>query len=183
MIIPLQVTFRDFDATPAIEAYVEKKAAKLDRFFDRITSCRVVLEAPHRHHRHGRRYHVRIDLTVPGEELVVERNPDNPIHEDLYACIDDAFDDAERRLEDYARLLRRDVKPHEHKPRARVAKLFPAEGYGFLETPEGDEVYFHRNSVRHREFERLEVDDEVTYAAEDGDKGPQASMVERHPPR
>jgi ribosomal subunit interface protein len=110
---PVQITFRDLPASDAVRAYVMRHATKLDRFFDGIVACHVVLEAPHRHHQHGKRYHVRIGMLVPLRELVVSRNPAaNPRHEDLYAAIDDAFDDAERLLEDYARRLHERRSPH-----------------------------------------------------------------------
>ncbi len=103
----LQITFRDITHSDAVEAHVRKRAAKLETLFERVQSCRVVVEAPHRRHAHGRRYHVRIDVTVPRQELVVSRNPpDNEKHEDMHAAIDDAFDDAERIVEEYARKLR-----------------------------------------------------------------------------
>jgi ribosomal subunit interface protein len=149
MRLPLQLTFRDLETSPAIEEYARKRAAKLDDFFDGIMRCHVVVEAPHRHQKQGRHYHVRIDLTVPSEEIVVGRNPDNVMHEDVYACIDSAFDDAQRALSDYARRRRFDVKQHEPTRHGRVVKLFSYEGYGFLQAPGGDDVYFHQNAVLH----------------------------------
>ncbi len=126
MQLPLQVTFRDIPPSRAIADYVRQKAAKLDTFFDRIMACRVVVEAPHRHHQHGKRYHVRIDLTVPGDELVVGRNPSqNLTHEDPYACVDDAFDDAQRQLQDFARRRRGDVKAHSRAGSGSVASSIP----------------------------------------------------------
>lgn len=173
MQLPLQVTLRDISPSEAIEAYIRERAAKLEQFYDRIISCRVVVEAPVRHHRKGGPYKVRIDLTVPGDELVVDRQVD----EDLYVAIRDAFHAARRKLEDYARRQRGAVKVHEASPHARVAKLFPEEGYGFLETPDGREVYFHRNSVIGSGFDRLEIGTEVRFAEESGEQGPQATAV------
>jgi ribosomal subunit interface protein len=173
MQLPLQVTLRDISPSEAIEAYIRERAAKLEQFYDRIISCRVVVEAPVRHHRKGGPYKVRIDLTVPGDELVVDRQVD----EDLYVAIRDAFHAARRKLEDYARRQRGAVKVHEASPHARVAKLFPEEGYGFLETPDGREVYFHRNSVKDSGFDSLEIGTEVRFAEESGEQGPQASAV------
>jgi ribosomal subunit interface protein len=100
------------EPSDAIEQYVVTKGGKLERFVDQIMRCRVMLEAPHRHQSKGDRYHVRIDLTVPGDELVVSRNPENLSHQDMYACIDEAFDDAQRILQDYARRRRGQVKHH-----------------------------------------------------------------------
>ena len=173
MELPLQVTLRDVSPSEAVEGYIRERAAKLDAFYDRIMGCRVVVEAPVRHHRKGGPFKVRIDLTVPGDELVVNRQSD----EDLYVAIRDAFDAMRRRLEDYARRQRGSVKAHEAPPPARVSKLFPEEGYGFLETPDGSEIYFHRNSVLGAGFDRLEVGTEVRFVEELGEQGPQASTV------
>jgi ribosomal subunit interface protein len=178
MEIPVRVTFRGVDRSPAIEDYVLKRATKLERFYDRIVACRVTLDAPHRHHQHGRHYLVRVDLTVPGAELVVGRTPDErSAHQDLYAAIDDAFDDAGRVLEDHVRKLRGDTKTHERERHGRVTKLFREQGYGFLETPEGDEVYFHRNSVLGQGFRKMQLGTEVRFVEEVGERGPQASTV------
>ena len=177
---PVQVTFRDIQPTATVSEHVERRAAKLDTFFDRITKCHVVVEAPNAvHHRHGARFHVRIDLHVPGKELVVTRNPEDR-KEDLHAAIDDAFGDAERVLEEYARQLH-SPRPHQRPPHGIVAKLFPDRGYGFIEAEDGREIYFHRNSVLGTSFEKLHVGSKVRFAEEDGDKGPQASTVHAHP--
>lgn len=110
MEIPLQVTFRGFDGSAAIEAKVRERANKLERFYDRIISCRVLIEDPHRHQHKGKLYHVRIDLTVPQQELVVSHDPGNDHgHEDVYVAIRDAFEAAERQLDEFAR-RRRDHK-------------------------------------------------------------------------
>ncbi len=104
VILPLQITFRDMNPSKAVAAHVRKRAEKLNLFYDRIVACRVMVEVPHRHHLHGKRYHVRIDVTVPGCELVVGRNPaDNINHENMHAAVDDAFDDAERMVGDHAK--------------------------------------------------------------------------------
>jgi ribosomal subunit interface protein len=173
---PVQITFRDISPSPAIAAHVEKRAAKLDTFFDHIIKCHVVVEAPHRHKKHGKRFHVRIDLHVPGRELVISKNPDDA-KEDMNAAIDDAFADAERMLEDFAALSKVDTKIHLRPPHGVVAKLFPDRGYGFIEAEDGREVYFHQNSVLGTRFEKLSVGARVRYAEEDGDNGPQASTV------
>ncbi len=149
---PLQVSFHGLAHSGALEAYVRTRAEKLETFFARIVGCHVVLDAPHRAHSGGH-YGVRINLNVPGEEIAVTRTPEESVaSEDPYAAVDRAFDQAGRRLEDYARRRRGDVKPHEHHRHARVKKLFAHEGYGFLETSEGEEVYFHRNAVQNRGF-------------------------------
>jgi ribosomal subunit interface protein len=113
MQIPLQISFRNMDPSPAVEAIVREKAAKLDRFFERIVSCDVTIEAPHRRHHKGKLYKVRIDIGVPGKDVHVnQEGPKNQAHEDVNVAIRDAFDAAVRQLEDHARRLRGDVKSH-----------------------------------------------------------------------
>ncbi|MDP9000825.1 MAG: HPF/RaiA family ribosome-associated protein [Myxococcota bacterium] len=109
--VSVQITYRDLTHTDAIDAYVRKRADKLGRFAARIIACRVAVEAPHRHKHHGRHYRVRIDLAIPGAELVVARCPDiGREHEDPYAAIDDAFAHAGRLLHEHARRLRTDAR-------------------------------------------------------------------------
>jgi ribosomal subunit interface protein len=178
MQLPLQVSFRNMPPSPAIEEHVRERAAKLEEFHGDITGCRVVVEAPHRRHHQGNLYHVRVDITVPGREIVVSREPAaHHAHEDAYVAIRDAFDAARRQLEDHARERRGQIKAHEPAPHARVVRLFPEEGYGFLATADGREVYFHQNSLVNGDFARLAVGDEVRFTEEPGEQGPQASSV------
>ncbi|MEJ2695946.1 MAG: ribosome-associated translation inhibitor RaiA [Candidatus Sulfobium sp.] len=173
MEIPLQITARDIDLTDAIKAEITEKAEKLDKFYDGIMRCRVVIESPRRHQHEGKLYSVHIYMTVPGSELMVK----NQLDKDLYVAIRDAFHDARRQLEDYSREQRGDVKYHGEQPRAVISSLFPEQGYGFLTTPEGREVYFHGNSVINRDFGGLKVGMKVRFVEEEGYKGPQASSV------
>ena len=178
MQLPLQIAFRNMEPSPAVEARVREKAAKLDQFYDRIMACRVVVEAPHRHHHKGKLYHIRIDLTVPDGELVVSHeHPQDHAHEDIYVAIRDAFDALQRQLEDYARRQRVDVKTHEVLPHGRVSLLAPEQDYGMITTLDGREIYFHRHSVLDDAFDKLEVGSEVHFAEEAGEQGPQASTV------
>ena len=73
MKLPLQIAFRNTDPSPDLEAAVRRRAEGLDRFCDHVMGCRVVIDVPHKHHKTGNQYHVRLDITVPGEELVVNR--------------------------------------------------------------------------------------------------------------
>lgn len=178
MQVPLQISFRDMEPSAAVEDKIRERAAKLDRYYERIMGCRVVVEAPHRRHHQGKLYHVRVDLTVPQGELVVSREPVNHhAHEDVYVAIRDAFDAAQRRLADYARRQRGDIKVREAQPVVRVSRLFATEGYGFIAAADGREIYFHKNSVLNDAFDRLQVGSEVQYVEEQGEKGPQASTV------
>lgn len=113
MKLPLQVTFRGLAPSPAIRRRVQAEAEHLERLFPRIVSCRVVVKAPHRHHRHGFQFGVSVDLKVPRGEIVATRDP--PLrhsHRDVYVAIRDAFLAVSRRLQDSARRKRGDVKQH-----------------------------------------------------------------------
>lgn len=113
MTVPLQVVFHGLDRSDAIERRIFERTEELERFHDRIIKCRVVVEAPHKSHRRGRLYKVKIDLELPKGEIVVDRaGPADHAHEDVYVAIRDAFDAASRRLEDFARKRRGDVKSH-----------------------------------------------------------------------
>jgi ribosomal subunit interface protein len=178
MNLPLQITFHELQHSDAVEQYVRTRAAKLDTLAARITGCRVALEVPHRRARHGEHYRVSVDVTLPGGEIVVVRSPDEAkTFEDLYAAIDSVFDDVDRQLQDFVRRQRGDVKPHERARHGHVTKLFPYEGYGFLRTPEGDELYFHRNSVLDQAFDRVKVGDRVRFVEDAAQAGPHASTV------
>ncbi|MDH3591761.1 MAG: HPF/RaiA family ribosome-associated protein [Planctomycetota bacterium] len=177
MQIPLEITFRDMPHSDAIEEEIRTRAERLDRFYDKITRCRVAVLAPHSRQRKGQLYEVHIDLTVPGKELVINHAGHEDAHEDPRIAVRDAFEAATRRLQDYVRERRGHTKQHEQPAHGRVARLFAEEGYGFLETPDGREIYFHRNSVLHRGFDALELGAEVRFSEEEGRKGPQASSV------
>jgi cold shock CspA family protein/ribosome-associated translation inhibitor RaiA len=196
MELPVQITFRNMDHSDAVETFIREKAAHLDSFYDRIIRCRVMVEVPHQRRRTGNPYHVRIDLTVPGGELAISRNGSlhtgqkqkqieqprkaaeiDAAHKDAYLTIRDAFDEARRQLQDHARRQRGQVKAHAVTPLGRVVRLFVAEGYGFLETPDGREIYFHKNSVLTHSFDHLKIGTEVSFVEEEGEKGPQASTV------
>lgn len=173
MEIPLQITSRNLELDGFFREEIRERAEKLERVHDRITRCRVVVEVPHRHKKDGIHYNVKIEMTVPGGELVVKREP----NEDLSVAIRDAFDAARRKLEETTDRQRREVKRHEGPPVAKITSLFQDKGYGFITTPDGREIYFHRNSVLKQDFQKLKLGMEVRFAEEQGDKGPQASTV------
>lgn len=115
MDIPLQISFKNMDHSDAVEANVREKAAKLDQYFSHLTSCRVVVEAPHRHHHKGKIYHVKIELGVPGKsELVVSNERElNHAHEDVYVAVRDAFDTAYRQLKSFSGKMEGKMKRRE----------------------------------------------------------------------
>ncbi|MGR9116288.1 MAG: HPF/RaiA family ribosome-associated protein [Gammaproteobacteria bacterium] len=178
MQIPLQITFRGIPHSDAVEAKIHEKVEKLEKFHPHIMSCRVSVEAEHKHHHQGNQYHIRIDITTPRKELVVSReHHDKQAYEDVYVALRDAFNAAKRQLEDYARLVRGEVKSHDQQHLGKVIRLIPEKNHGFIQALDGREIYFHRNSVHGEGFDALSVGDEVRYMEEEDDLGPQASSV------
>jgi ribosomal subunit interface protein len=176
----LQIAFRNMDASPAVEAKIRERAAELERFYDRIVSCRVVIEAPHRRHEQGKLFHIRVDLKVPGREIVVKRDPtEHHAHEDIFVAVRDCFDAVRRQLEDYVRRQRGATKAHEVPGHGKVRALIAEQDYGFIEASDGTEVYFHRNAVTNHAFDKLHVGEEVRFSFHpgEGERGPQASTV------
>jgi cold shock CspA family protein/ribosome-associated translation inhibitor RaiA len=200
-IIP-SVTFRGIGVSEALEADIRARIAKLERYYPSITGCRVLVELGERHHESGNRFHVRIDLTVPGENILVTHDADlhaaardieaakltkegevNPERKHAHVAVREAFDIARRRLQDYARRQRRAVKASSRQPVGQVSQLFPVDEYGYIAADDGHEVYFQKSSVLDNRFDRLHVGSFVSYVEEPGDKGPQASTVKLLHPR
>lgn len=196
MNIPLQITFRNMKHSEALDEHIRAEVAKLEEFFDQIIRCHVVVEIPHQHHDRGNPFHIRINLEVPGQSIVVNQQPSlhgqwidlgeerrlkefdlEGRHRDAYVALSDAFKTARRKLQDHLRRSRAEVKIHLETPAARVLRLFAKEGYGFLQTLDGREIYFHRNSVMNEGFDQLDIGTMVVYAEEIGEMGPQASTV------
>ncbi len=178
MIIPLQITFRHMDPSPALEARIRELAARLDRFSQHIMRCRVVVEPQSRHSHQGALYDVRIDLTLPDQEIATRRShPASRAHEDPYVALRDAFRATRRKLEDYERTRRLDVKTHVGPVQGRVCELDSAHDCGRIATEDGRLIYFHRNSVLGSRFQDLTTGTRVRFAEEAGDLGPQASTV------
>jgi cold shock CspA family protein/ribosome-associated translation inhibitor RaiA len=180
MQVPLRLTFRHVNKTDAIEELIRKQAAKLERVCDHIVSCTIAVEKPQEHQRSGSPFRVRIDVTVPPEhELVVTREPgEGDLHEQLPTVIRDAFGAMRRQLKKLVDKQHGDVKSHPAQEVAGlVARVFREQGYGFLKSTDGREVYFHQNSLVNGDFDRLEVGDGVQWHEQEGENGPQASTV------
>jgi cold shock CspA family protein/ribosome-associated translation inhibitor RaiA len=176
--LPLQVTFRHMEPSPALAARIRHLADRLDRFSPHIMRCHVTVEAPHRHHSQGNLFEIRIDLTVPGREIAIRRAPSaDHAHEDAFVAARDAFRAARRKLQDYERKRYQQVKSHTGQPHGIVSELHPAEDYGRIDAADGRSIYFHRHSVLGEGFDRLSTGTEVRFVEEQGDRGPQASTV------
>ena len=181
MRVPLEITFRDAVKSDEIVNLIEEKTASLDKLCDNLISCRVAVERPHDNKRSGNAYRVRIAMRIPpGREVIVKREPtDNSLAEPLTTVIREAFETARRRLVKLLEQQQGVIKTHpQQQSLAYVTKLFKDRGYGFVETLEGREIYFHRNSVLHDDFSRLDIGTGVRYVAVDGDDGPQASTIQ-----
>jgi cold shock CspA family protein len=180
----------------SVEEWIRAEVEKLDGFYSRVMTCHVTVEMPHRHHRNGSPYHIQIDLTVPGEEIVVKREPSfrrraielgqttvkkhlepKKSHKELRLAINDAFRAVGRRLQDYVRRQRGDIKSHLPLQVAQVGRILQGEGYGFLTSADGRGIYFHKNSVLNRAFSKLKVGTRVSFIEELGEKGPHARTV------
>lgn len=173
MQIPLKITIRDVPHSEALEAHIREKAQKLEKFSDHIVSCRVVVEVPHKHSKQGKQFLVRLDIGVPRNEIVINRDH----HEDVYVALRDAFDAARRQLEEHIRRMRRDTKTHAAELVGHVQRLFMEDGIGFIAGPDGTEYYFSSEDVADPRFEQLKEGDEVKFLAELAAEGPQAKRV------
>lgn len=104
----LQITVRGMDHSDALDQHIRERAEKLDRIYPKLMGCRIVAELQDRHKHQGKHFAVRVDLTAPGKEIVVNRQH----AEDVYVALRDAFDAAKRQLEAYAEIQRGGVKSH-----------------------------------------------------------------------
>ena len=180
MQLPVQVSFRKVCNTPAIEDLIGVQTAKLDRVCDHIVGCKIAVEKPQKHQRSGNPFRIRISVTVPPEhELVVTReSSEGDLHEQLPTVIRDAFSAMRRQLRKLVEKQHGDVKNHpEQQAGGLVVRLFREQKYGFIKSPEGEEIYFHKNSLAGDDFDRLEVGTGVQWHQEEGNNGPQASTV------
>jgi ribosome-associated translation inhibitor RaiA len=177
---PLQISFHNMVPSGALEQRVREQWAKVERHYDSIISARIVIEAPHKQP-HKSTLGISVSIGVPGHDIVVKR--EQRLHEaDDHAAwvINEAFHAAERQLKDYAQKQRHQVKVHEgEREYARIERLYPEQDYGFIETRERLNIYFHRDVVRDADFDALEIGSEVLYtlAPDEGPMGPMASSV------
>lgn len=172
MQIPLEITIRDIENTEAIDTKIRHKAEKLTQFCDRITRCKVVVEVPQKNKHQGKLFQVNIEVDVPGKILVVNKHK----NEDLYVAIRDSFNAMKRQVEDYVQKIRGDTKMHHHPLTGTIVRLFP--DYGFIETADGNEYYFHETHVTlPLVFSELDVGITVRFFGDTVGEGLQAHQV------
>lgn len=183
MKVPPEITYRGINKSDAIDNLINEKIAKLEQVCDYISSCQIVIEKEQDRPRDQSPYRVRIDVTVPpSHEIVAQSNlAIAKQYVGLDTVIRDAFDKAWRQLRDLSRQQREHdiAKTNDgaQDTTALVTKLFPEQDYGFVKTLGGEDIYFHRNSVIHGDFDRLELGTGVQIAAIEGDQGLQATTV------
>jgi cold shock CspA family protein len=178
MPLPLQITFRQMEPSASLEARIRELAARLEKFSGQIQRCHVIVEPKPGHQHQGGLREIRIDITLPDREIAIRRaHPADHAHEDVYVALRDAFRAARRRLADYERRRRGDVKRHAGSAQGRISEIDANRGFGRIEADNGRLIYFHRNSVLGSRFEDLTAGILVRFSEEVGDLGPQASTV------
>lgn len=179
MQIAPEIIFHAVDRSEWVETYIVERLRKLERYADGITRCHVTLTQEAAKHNKGNRYSLLVEVRLPPNHDIAAKKQKviRNMPTQLPALINQAFGAIETQLKRTAQLRRADVKTHNSEPRGLVASLSP-EGYGFIRTFDNQEVYFHRNSVLHGDFERLAVGTEVRFDPEEGEKGLQASSVQ-----
>ena len=184
MDVPPEIAYRNVEATDALKERIFAGIDRLEKVHDRIVSCRVMVEETNPGRRAGKLNHVRLDISVPDRDVVVNRDPpEHPASQDLHQAVDEAFDKAWRKLRDIKERRRDGERPQQTRdlpPHGRVVRLLTDEKgvrYGFLTSRDGREIYFHENALAGLDYRDLEMGMEVRYAEREGDEGPQASTV------
>jgi ribosome-associated translation inhibitor RaiA/cold shock CspA family protein len=187
MQIPVEISFRNIEASAAAENDIRGHVERLERVYGRMTTCRVRVDQRNQNQNGTIPPVVHIEISLPGhKDIVVAHEPEHLQRRfqapDLRNAINEAFRIAERRLTkhkdkvtDHGTADLRHEAANEF--RGQVAELTPGEDFGFLMNKEGGLLYFHRNSLLSGDFDRLHRGDEVSYVEEMGDNGPQASKV------
>jgi cold shock CspA family protein/ribosome-associated translation inhibitor RaiA len=181
MQIPLEISYLDINKTEELDQLIHEKATALEKVCDYITSCRATLENPLKAQNSGQPFRIRISVRVPpGHEIVAVEEPGpGDSHIQLASGIRNAFENIRRQLKKLTEKQRKDIKSHpDQQVVAVIDKVFREEGYGFLRTVEGQQIYFHKNSVLHDDWNRLKEGTGVHFNQEIGDKGLQATAVQ-----
>lgn len=170
---PLELRFIGMEPSDAVESAARAKAEKLDHFRPDIMACRVTVELADKHRHQGKTFAVRVDATVPGHELSVDRVHD----EDVYVALREAFDDMKRQLQDSMRRVRGDVKAHPLPLQGEVVRFADEGRFGFIRTAQGDEYRFDAGNVAGVPYEQLDIGTRVQFLPEAAAEGLQAKRV------
>jgi ribosome-associated translation inhibitor RaiA/cold shock CspA family protein len=179
---PLQITFKNLDKSEHIENMIRERIDRLDQLYPRLIGCRVVLERPAGSATAKASLGIAIELDVPGRPKIVAKREDErrDAKGDSLKLISQAFDAAQRQLEDLARVASRDVKAHENAGETGcIMQVEKLEDHGFVELAQGESLYFSREAVIDNRFDDLKpgMVVHVTRASRNGSMGPQASAI------
>ena len=179
MQIAPEIIFHDVDRSEWVENYIVERLGRLEKFAEGITRCHVTLAQEGASHSKGNRYSVMVEVRLPpNQDLAAKKQKVvRDMNTQLPALINQAFGAIESQVKKAAQLRRAEMKTHDSEPRGLVASLSP-DGFGFIRSFDNQDVYFHRNSVLHGDFDRLAVGTEVRFSPEEGEKGLQASSVQ-----
>ncbi|MBD3421057.1 MAG: HPF/RaiA family ribosome-associated protein [Chitinivibrionales bacterium] len=180
MNVPAEISFRNMQKTGPLDALVREKIAKLEEFCDHISRCSVIVEQQERKQRSANPYHVRIDLTIPpGHHIAVNQKPRQVDVDDAAdAEIRSAFKKAGRLVRELNERQHGNAAEHEqHSTNAVIETLFREQGYGFIRTIDNRQVYFHRNALDEKDYDRLQPGTGVSFDETRGKEGPQARHV------
>jgi len=177
---PLQLEIQGFQPSGHLKQLIQDNIDKLERRFGRMTACRVAIRSPDAHHRMGEPYFVTIRLALPGRRDVTVKPPPRARDRrqgEVNFAVNDAFRRAARQLSDHATKMKSVAPPNASQPQGKVISVDAGGNFGFLESEDGREIYFHANSVLGGKFSSLKTGDRVSYHEESGEKGAQASTV------
>ena len=186
MQIPAEISFHNIPSSPEIENEIRQRIGKLEKIFDRLTTCRVRVDQRNSNENGTIPPVVRIELSLPGhKDLVVSHEPEHLQrkfkHPDIHNAVHEAFHTAERQLAEFKAQLTNHKAEGTHEAAnefsGQIAEVTPGEDFGFLLTKEGGLLYFHRNSLLSGDFNALKRGMSVSYIEEMGDTGPTASKV------
>jgi cold shock CspA family protein/ribosome-associated translation inhibitor RaiA len=176
---PANITFRHMQASPEVRQDIETRIADLEKFHHHVVSCNVVVTGPSNRHEHGQEFHVQLTVQVPGEDIAVSDSlGQSEATQDLNLLLHSVFEVADRKLREQARMMGgREVKHHAEILHGKIDRIFEGEGYGFIKSDDGNDVYFEEDNLTNSSWEKLRVDMKVRFREGDGDKGPYAMNV------
>jgi ribosomal subunit interface protein len=186
MQIPAEIAFHNIESSDGIEDVIRDHIARLERIYERMTSCRVRVDQRNQNSSGTIPPVVHIEIAVPGGGDIVVAHEAGHLQRkfqapDLRNAINEAFRIAEQRLAKYKdkRTDRTSAETHEAAQAfiGQIAEMTPEKDFGFLMTKEGGLLYFHRNAVLSGDFDKLRRGDDVTYVEDMGDTGPIATKV------
>lgn len=176
---PFQVRYRNVPVSTSMERVIQRKVEDLWKTCPEIMDCQVLVERSSPEQVHGNLFHVRIEASVPHAAplIVSHHHPRRLALKNARMAVEDAFDAMRQVAIGYRDRLHRDMRPKHHALRGEISALSPGTDSGRIATADGREVYFHRNSLKHGVYDRLETGTAVSFEEEMGEEGPQAVFV------